>query len=94
MDMHLSCKECFICGEEITPGKRIRAHLIPKCLKPKHNVIVLLHGECEKKINSLYVSQQKKPYHAKAKKKVLNMLENLHTGIRVLEEKIEEEKED
>ena len=91
MDVIIKNSECPMCGKVISAGKRVKAHLLPKSLKPVHNIFTYLHKECEEKINNLYVNQQKKPYYKKAKKKVLNMIKNLHTGIRILEDKIEKE---
>lgn len=54
---------CAICGLPFTDfadERRIKAHMIPKMLNPKFNVIIPLHAKCEDKINALYFVHQKK----------------------------------
>lgn len=80
-----------MCGEEITPADRVRAHLIPKMLKPKNNVFIFLHKKCEKRINDLYVHQQPKKESEKVKKKALNMIKTVKDQIKIMEERIQNE---
>lgn len=93
MNITIKDSTCFICGKDIHPGDRIRAHLIPKSLKPETNVFTYFHKECEDRLNSLYGSHQKKSEVKRAKKKMLNMINDCHTKLRTMEERIEEESE-
>ena len=83
---------CMICGKEIKIDNRIKAHLIPKMLKPKENVIVFLHKECETKINKLYVGQQKKTEAEKIKEKALNLLKDFKLKIKLMEKRINDDR--
>ena len=82
----------MMCGKEVTPDDRIKAHLIPKCLKPKENIVVFLHKKCELKINKLYVTQQKKTEAEKVKKKALNILKDFKMKIKLMEDRIKNER--
>lgn len=91
--MELTIKNivCMMCGEQITHEDRVLAHLIPKCLKPKDNVLIHLHKECEKKINKLYVNQQTKKYSEKIQKKALNILRDFKASIKLMEDRVKED---
>ena len=65
--MHIDSTTCFFCGKSLDKGTRERHHCIPKCLKPKINIIIPLHKKCHEKINAIYVSQQKKDVSIKLK---------------------------
>ena len=91
MDITINDKDCMICGKAIGQGNRVRAHLIPKNLKPKFNVFTYFHKECEDLINKLYVSQQKKPEHERVKKKVMNILKDCRSKIKMMETRIMED---
>ncbi len=90
MEITITHNLCLICGKKIIHSNKVKAHLIPKCLKPKLNVLVHLHKECEQRINKLYISQQKKPEYERAKKKIMNVLGDLETKIKDIENKINE----
>jgi 5-methylcytosine-specific restriction endonuclease McrA len=91
LNIFIRANICFLCGKEITPGNRIRAHLIPKRLHPKHNVFIFLHKECEQEINNIYVNQQTKTEAEKVKKKALNILSDFKLKIKIMEDRINEE---
>jgi len=71
MNIEIKTEDCLICGKKLNTQDRIKGHLIPKCLKSKHNVLAFFHRKCEERINSLYVSQQKRSLN----KKFINNLE-------------------
>jgi len=58
MIINITQENCMLCGKPVDDiNERIKGHLIPKCLNPVDNVIVLLHKKCENKINELYIAQ-------------------------------------
>lgn len=92
LNLIIKNSHCIMCGKEITNLDRIKSHLLPKRLKPKGNVIVFLHKDCEKRINSLYINQQKKTEGEKVKKKALNLIKDLETKLNIIKNKIQNEK--
>jgi hypothetical protein len=72
MNIEIKTEKCLLCGKKLGVSGKVRGHLIPKCLKPKINIIGFFHMSCEKTINSLYVSQQK----SDRTKRIKNVLED------------------
>lgn len=77
---------CFLCGKKL--GKRENHHAIPKCLKPKFNIKLPIHGKCHDKINKLYVSEEKIVNH----KKIKNILKVALVGLNKAYEKVSNER--
>lgn len=77
---------CFVCGKKILVKDRDKHHAIPKCMKPKFNVLFFLHNECHTKLNELYVSQQKK----NKEKKIKNIINSAIIGLTKVYDKVEE----
>jgi hypothetical protein len=91
--MEITIKEdvCLMCGKPISIGSKVKAHLLPKQLKPIHNVFIYLHKECEDRINKLYVNQQTKSEAEKMTKKALNILNDFKLKINIMEDRIKDE---
>jgi len=91
INISINSSVCFMCGKAVSEN-RVRAHLLPKSLNPKYHIFCFLHKECERRINNLYVNQQKKREAAKVKKKALNLLEDFKIKIKIMEDRIKKEK--
>jgi hypothetical protein len=81
--------KCFFCGLKIDnkEDKKEDHHSIPICLNPKFNVTIPVHSECHKKINSLFVLQQKTSVNRKLK----NIVNEAMRGLEKVKEKIGED---
>jgi methionyl-tRNA synthetase len=87
MNLTIGTDTCMICGKKLDKEDIIKAHLIPKMLKPKDNIFTYFHKECEDKLNKLYICQQK----VIPTKRIVNIMENAIVG---LANKIEELKDE
>ncbi len=84
MNIQINTDKCFLCGKKIMHDKKEKHHSIPKCLKPKFNVIIPLCRKCHETINKLYVSQQRKDPNIKFK----NTLQDAITKLNDIKDKI------
>ena len=86
MNITIKGNKCFFCGLKIDSkeDRNEDHHAIPICLKPRFNVTIPVHNSCHKKINSLYVLQQK----TSVIRKTNNIVNEAMRGLEKVKEKI------